>query len=144
MAMVQTQGSQRLVVWLCAVIIGLHSSVLARGGVVQCTGADGEARLEWLCAKDSAGHCEQVCAPTGDDDHSDPLPCDDRPLQGHVTTIDRSPAKSGIALIAMPACIGFVGDLQPATPPGAVATYRAAACRAPPSLAGLRTVIILV
>jgi hypothetical protein len=144
----QMRPAQRLVLWLCATVLGFQGSVLARGGLVQCTDARGSARLEWLCAKDAEGHCERTCSPTDDGGHSqdDSQPCDDRPVQSDLRAADRSPVKQGVPLIPLPDCVGSVPACRVVLL-GCAARVPAAAAHArgaPPGLSDLRTIVIVV
>ncbi len=141
----QIRPAQRLVLWLCVTVLGIQGTVLAGGGLVQCTDAHGIARLEWLCSKDAAGHCERVCTPTNDGGHSqdESLPCDDRPVQSDLTAVDRGAAKQGVPLTPPPAWVGFV-PCRVASRCFAALVPAATARGAPPGLANLRTVVLVV
>lgn len=133
---------------------------VASMGLVSCSAADGGVRLEWGCARDSAGQCGSDCddlaAPDpspGEDDQSpdptEPAPCEDRPVatQASATLERSSKASLGVAHLFPVALLVATCHRAPwlsvergcPTPRGGGLVESP-----PPGLGSLRTVILLV
>lgn len=137
--------------WLCVFIFVMNTTVFAHA-FVHCTDSDGSTRLEWMCAKDKAGHCDNACDSTAETEdgrssqHSEPAPCDDEPVGKrlsasarelvHVGNLLDLPVAPAVIVIETPALLLSLSNSMSQR-----ASHRAGA---PGALRSLRTVVLLV
>jgi hypothetical protein len=141
---------KRIVALLCALALCLNTTVFAQG-FVHCEGADGTLRLEWGCAKDEAGHCDDACTADSEesedsDHHSESEPCEDAPVSSPGCAVGRSALhKQSLDLPDLaPAPMLWIATVAMPAPQrvGWQPTVRVMC--SPPSLRAVRTVILLV
>ena len=141
---------QRLVALMCALVFTLNTAVMARTMVV-CQNAEGASRLEWGCAKDTAGHCADSCENEesdldGDDHHSESAPCSDAPISSQPCTSNRAahqpqtPKAFDLSLVHF-AIVQATPSMKSAEIACALPTIRPSP---PPEWSLLRTIILLV
>ena len=138
----------RLIACIVLVAFGLNATVLAHR-LVRCTDGDGKTRLEWGCEKDTAGHCDEACAPesTGPDrstGHSESTPCDDQPVT--MKDLVSRTSDQNHRVIDLPPAVVAISLPQHMLPHHEVRCRLLPAIRGgpPTAMRSLRTVVLLV
>ena len=127
--------------WLCLAVAGLGGALAPV--LVVCTTARGQAAIEWGCDRDMGGGCAAASkggAP-GHCGHSQS--CEDEPLTLHSMSVPVE--RSAHMTAGLPPVLPVIFDAGwRATGPVRTPLHRAAAARAPNSLAALRCVMLNV
>lgn len=135
---------RNLVTVLCLVAFGVQA--MAGGLLVECREASGTSHLEWGgCGKDDTGRCFAPCEPQeSSDDSSAPRPCEDTPIQSHVgAAVARSSSDS--ITFELPLPVFTIESFAFTSLPLIIKTRRIEVRAAPPpSVACLRTIVILI
>lgn len=136
-----------LVTLMCVLSIAFQA--VAGGLLVQCNEADGSSHLEWGgCGRDENGRCAKPCGPQSPDDSESQTqqnPCEDKPVTTDVVSSTVRSATSSITVdLPLPvfAVVAFPNTPLPLNIPVQRIEVRATA--PPPSIASIRTIVMLV